>query len=262
MQQQSRQQDFFLREGDDDEKRLAMRCGEEEDGGQNEAGENDNENDFSLFLEEVSDEVSPPLPLLVSDAERFWGASAAPEVVIAAIERFMAEFAEGLLRGQLADIELVRVLREREGERERKTTDDDRRKFHPFLQKQKKQNKKQEPRNRFVSFSFLFNHHHRPLPLLSAALPLLLALAPARPARLQAPSDPRCRARGPDNAENHDNSRPLLPPQGRRRRRCKKGLGRLGGGRRRAGAAGAAEGGSGLEGGAEGRRGGLPLGRQ
>ena len=37
-----------------------------------------------------------------------WGASAAPEKVVASIEDFMADFVEGLLRGQLLNIELVR----------------------------------------------------------------------------------------------------------------------------------------------------------
>lgn len=53
--------------------------------------------------EEGTGDVTPVL----SDAERFWGASAAPEVVVAAIEDFMADFVEGLLRGELAEIELV-----------------------------------------------------------------------------------------------------------------------------------------------------------
>ena len=85
-------------------------------GGQDEAGNVDENNDF--FLEEVSDEVAP----LLSDAERYWGSSAAPEMVVPAVEGFMAEFVEGLLRGQLADIELVRREREREREREKGRT--------------------------------------------------------------------------------------------------------------------------------------------
>ena len=78
------------------------------------------ENDFSL---EFSDEVAP----LLSDAERFWGASAAPEMVVEAIENLVAEFIEGLLEGKLLDIELVRARqREREGERERERKEKER----------------------------------------------------------------------------------------------------------------------------------------
>ena len=90
--------DSFLEEDDDNRVARMMRGGEEN----NENYGNEDEGD--PFLEEVSDEVAP----LLSDAERFWGASAAPEKVVASVEDFMADFVEGLLRGQLLNIELVR----------------------------------------------------------------------------------------------------------------------------------------------------------
>ncbi len=92
--------------GDDEAER-----NEDEKGNNENENENENENfdDSGLFLEEASDEVAP----LLSDAERFWGASAAPEMVLAAVEDFCAGFVEGLLRGQLADVELVRRRRRR-----------------------------------------------------------------------------------------------------------------------------------------------------
>ena len=90
--------DSFLEEDDDNRVARMMRGGEENN-------ENDgNEDEGDPFLEEVSDEVAT----LLSDAERFWGASAAPEKVVASVEDFMADFVEGLLRGQLLNIELVR----------------------------------------------------------------------------------------------------------------------------------------------------------
>ena len=109
--QQFRHRDSFL-EGDDDDNLFLEPMGDDEAGNIDENGNDD------LFLEEVSDEVAP----LLSDAERFWGASAAPEMVVAAVEDFMSEFVEGLLRGQLADIELVREKRNREDERRRRRT--------------------------------------------------------------------------------------------------------------------------------------------
>ena len=88
--------------------------GEEEGNGNEEEGEGEEGDENAPFLE-FSDEFEP----LLSDVERVWGASATPERVVGAVEGFMAEFVEGLLRGQLADIVLVRERkRERREKRE------------------------------------------------------------------------------------------------------------------------------------------------